>query len=147
MKIIKGDAWEVYAKGNYTFLGITTNGFVRKDGACVMGRGIAATAKQKYPRLPYTIGSHILKHGNIVGKWYNPTKNINILSFPVKHNWYDMADINLIIKSCKQLMEILGPDETVLLPRPGCGNGKLDWMEVQKIITPLLDDRVTIISW
>jgi hypothetical protein len=35
--------------------------------------------------------------------------------------------------------------QTILLPRPGCGNGQLDWAQVGPAIAPLLDDRVTIV--
>lgn len=44
-------------------------------------------------------------------------------------------------------MELLGTEETVLLPRPGCGNGKLQWDFVKREIEDLLDDRVTIVNW
>ena len=35
---------------------ITTNGYVRRDGALVMCRGVALEAKNKFPDLPYILG-------------------------------------------------------------------------------------------
>ncbi len=40
-----GDIWEIPGDARV----ITTNGVVRKDGACVMGRGVALQAKMRYP--------------------------------------------------------------------------------------------------
>jgi len=65
MQEINGNIWEQYDLGRWIV--ITTNGEVRKDGACVMGRGIAKQAADKFPDLPYTLGSTI-KEGR--GKTY-----------------------------------------------------------------------------
>lgn len=140
MKEVFGNAWDL--RKNYTYLGIATNGFVKSDGACVMGRGIALQLKQRDPKAPYRLGSRIKANGNIVQKFYG-----NVIAFPTKHNWWEKSDINLIKKSCKQLMELLGPNETILLPRVGCGNGGLDWNDVGPIVSKLLDDRVTIVHY
>lgn len=141
MKEISGDAWKL--KKNYTYLAITTNNYVKADFSAVMGRGIALEAKNKYPNIEYRIG-YLLT-------WYpKTTRKIgldNLIMFPVKHTWNQPADIRLIIESAKELMRILGPDETVLLPRPGCGNGGLQWSYVKKYIENILDDRVTVISF
>lgn len=144
---IYGDAWDIYKTGKYKYLAITTNGATRNDGACVMGRGIASEAKERFPKFPYVLGKSIRLNGNIVVKFENPKKGINLIAFPVKSIWNKPASITLIKRSCLQLMEMLEDDETVLLPRPGCGNGNLNWEDVKKIIEPLLDDRITIVSF
>ena len=36
----------------FPVIAITTNGFVKATGECVMGRGCALTAKRLYPQLP-----------------------------------------------------------------------------------------------
>lgn len=140
MKEIFGNAWDLYL--NYTYLAITTNGFVKMNGEAVMGRGIALQIKLRYPDMPMILGYLIKTNGNIVQHLVS-----NFISFPVKHKWFEVADIELIKRSCKQLMELLQPNETCLLPRPGCGNGKLDWSYVKPIIQDLLDDRVTIVHF
>lgn len=35
----------------------------------------------------------------------------------------------------------------LILPRPGCGNGRLRWEDVRKILEPILDDRFTVVRW
>lgn len=34
----------------------------------------------------------------------------------------------------------------VVLPRPGAGNGGLEWKDVRPILEEILDDRFTILS-
>lgn len=50
MKEVYGDIWEYHKQGYWIV--ITTNGFVKKNGCAVMGRGVAKQAVTKYPSLP-----------------------------------------------------------------------------------------------
>ena len=43
---------------------ITTNGFVKKNGEAVMGRGCAKEACERYPGLAKQLGEKIIKKGN-----------------------------------------------------------------------------------
>ena len=70
-----------------------------------------------------------------------------IIAFPVKHHWAQKADLELIRKSAEQLVEISQYCERVLIPRPGCGNGQLNWEEVKPILEEILDDRFYVISF
>lgn len=131
---------------------ITTNGTVKKNGECVMGRGCAAEAKKMWNGLPLQIGLHIKDHGNQVAcfQCYNP--DVLLYTFPVKHNWYEQADLDLIIHSAEVLSACVqdGFEEqaiTVVLPRPGCGNGKLKWEDVKRVLNPILDDRFHVITF
>lgn len=45
---------------------ITTNGYVRRDGAAVMGRGCALEAARFWPGLPQELGRLIQQNGNVV---------------------------------------------------------------------------------
>ena len=36
--------------------------------------------------------------------------------------------------------------QVVVLPRPGCGNGRLDWFLVERTIAPWLDDRFVVVT-
>ena len=46
-----------------------------------------------------------------------------------------------------QLHAIMHDIDAIILPRPGCGNGKLKWCDVKKVIEPILiDKRIWIIN-
>ena len=148
MKEIKGDVWELM-KGEFQVVCITTNGFVKSNGECVMGAGIAKTCRDTFDGIAKKLGAYIKKYGNRVFVLHKYEDGV-ILTFPVKHNWWEDADIKLIKKSCKELIELLdkNPHITkVLLPRPGCGNGKLNWADVKPVIEEILDDRVYVATF
>ena len=146
MKEIKGNAWEVYL--DYDVLCLTTNGFVKNDGSCVMGRGIAKEAKDRFPALPKILGEGIRRYGNRCIKLAK-VNDTQLISFVVKHNWWEEADIKLIIKSANEVVEMADKFgwKNILLPRPGCGNGKLKWNDVKPILEEILDDRFYVITF
>jgi hypothetical protein len=147
MKEVKGNAWHII--DNYDALCITTNGYIKSNGECVMGRGIALEAKKRLRTLPRTLGLAIKYHGNNVHKLFPKYRNTVIISFPVKHNWWEKADIKLIERSAHQLVKLTDKQnfKRVLLPRPGCGNGKLKWDEVKLVLEPIFDDRFYVVSY
>ena len=131
---------------------ITTNGFVKNNGRAVMGAGNAKYARDKFGDIDLWLGVLLNRNGNIVQHIYSfntdSGRKINVLAFPVKHHWQDKADIDLIKRSCEQLNNtiITSMYLRVILPRPGCENGKLNWQtEVKPIIEKHLDSRVYII--
>lgn len=146
MKNVIGNAWDVYL--NYDVLCITTNGFIKNDGSCVMGRGIAKEASTKFPILPKILGGYIKKYGNRCFKLAK-VNNTHLVSFVVKHVWWEDADMELIKSSCLEVSEMATKYgwKKILLPRPGCGNGKLNWKDVEPILRELLDDRFDVISF
>jgi hypothetical protein len=151
MKEIYGNLW-TYPADAYV---ITTNGTLKKNGACVMGRGVALQAKQRFSKADELVGYYIHKYGNnvhfhfMLDKKVETRKHWNIITYPVKHNWWEKADLTLIEKSAIQLM--YGLDlrpwmEKVIVPRPGCGNGQLKWKEVKPILEKYFDDRIVIVE-
>jgi hypothetical protein len=62
--------------------------------------------------------------------------------------WAAVADLGLIEKSSKELIQLIQMNqwERVLLPRPGCGAGELQYNEVKEVIAPILDDHVIVVS-
>lgn len=147
---------------------ITTNGHVKKNGQAVMGRGTALGAAQRYYGIQALLGTKISKKGNRVhrltrknaqlpylklarknGPLLTPTP-WHIVSFPVKHDWKDDADLKLIKSSCSQLKKLIDKMgwEKVLLPRPGCGNGNLSWKKVKSVVKDVLgyDDRIVVVT-
>lgn len=139
MNEIKGDLWELPTDA----ICITTNGYVRKDGKAVMGRGCALEAKELVPGIDRILGRSIMQLGNHVYPLID-YKGRMIYSFPVKHKWWESADMELIKRSCIELNHLI-PFRKVLLPRPGCGNGKLSWTDVKPLISRWLGDNVWVV--
>lgn len=141
---VTGDIWDYPAD----IICITTNGSIRGDGKAVMGRGVAKQAKDRLPIIATVLGHSLKDLGRpSVCKIYTYIKQ-EIWAFPVKYYWRLKADEDLIRSSAIQLRSsaLLYSDKTFVLPRPGCGNGQLDWKDVKKIISPLLPDNVHVID-
>ena len=148
-------------KGNYDIFNlpqegeamcVTTNGIVKSNGHAVMGAGIAKTANEKF-HLSEKLGSYLTKYGNRafnLGKYKRLSNNATfmVLSFPTKHNWRDDSDINLIMKSCEELMRICDKwniTKCYITP-PGCACGRLDYESaVKPCISQILDDRFIVV--
>jgi hypothetical protein len=159
MNEVKGDLWDFKADLRC----ITTNGFVKKNGRAVMGRGCAREAVVRYPGIDLTLGELLTTYGNHVHElgWTEAapggkTRHLafDLLSFPVKHHWMRPADLKLIERSAKELVHFLDSvdstyesDHTVVVPRPGCGNGQLSWEQVKPVIEPYFDERFYVISY
>lgn len=145
MREIRGNAW-LLAK-DFDVLCITTNGMIKKNGECVMGRGIASQFKARFPFGPKILGDKITENGNIVQKimWND---EIIYMAFPTKHKWLEGSNMELIKNSAKQLEEFAldNPDKKILLPKPGCSNGGLNWSDVKTIIN-FLPDNVYIVDF
>jgi hypothetical protein len=142
-----GNLWDYHKQGRV--IGVTTNGDINAKGRAVMGRGIALQASKRYPQLSKELAKHILDYGNNVAYF----GEYSIVTIPVKHHWNEPADLDLIKQSCYQLMHLLSGDHnnppfhSLYIPRPGCGNGGLDWSVVRPIIATILDDRFAIVEW
>lgn len=140
MHEVKADLWSP----EWDLRCITINGFVKNNNECVMGRGVAFQAKKKYPQLAKAIGRLIRESGNHV---YHLSA-YDIVTFPVKHNWWEKANLMLIRQSIVELetlINIMPEIKKVALPRPGCGNGRLSWEEVKPLVA-ILDDRFYLIT-
>lgn len=127
---------------------ITTNGTIKKNGEAVMGRGCALEATKKHPGIQKILGSRLQDKGNHVHKFIGMGFPYPLLiTFPVKHNWWEKADIKLIEQSCHELVQLIGQSLIVYLPRPGCGNGGLNWeKEVKPILEKILPDNIIVVS-
>jgi hypothetical protein len=155
-------------------VGITTNGFVKVDGRAVMGKGCAKAAAEAIPIIPSLLGHKLQESGNHVHVLYEQN-GVKLFSFPVKPKWreyhveqdvvtYMRGKFNagdkvpgwassaipaLIEQSAHELVELANTQgwEDVVLPRPGCGAGELDWANIKKILEPILDDRFTCMTF
>lgn len=142
MNEIFGNIWDYYESGGVIV--VTTNGDINSRGECVMGRGIALQVKNRFPEFPKKLANHIRKHGNNVGYF----SIYRIFTFPVKHHWFEKADLNLIERSAFQLKESVDKLrlERVFMVRPGCSNGRLMWEDVKSVIEKHLDDRFLVVD-
>lgn len=134
---VYGDIW--FYKADCVV--ITTNGDINSKGAAVMGKGVALQAKERFSRVEFQIARAIQNQGNhlyMMG---------DICTFPVKHHWWEKADIELIRRSTSELKRLAKDcsDITFVLVRPGCGSGQLTWSAVLPIVKGL-PDNVHIIT-
>ena len=156
---------------------ITTNGFVKANGECVMGKGCAKQVANMLPQVPKILGTLLKLHGNHV---FHITSNNDtaLLSFPVKPTsfvfqneldceyivkhmrykfnvgavvpgWACVADVEIIKQSALELVDYVNKTNwtCVVLPRPGCGAGELSWGIVKPILESILDDRFVCMTF
>jgi len=150
MREHKGDLWADFGHP-YHRIAISTNGFVKRDGRAVMGRGCAKQATQLFRGIELLLGAYIKTNGNIPGyllidgESSLPTGD-RLMILPVKHNWWERADATLVKRSIAFLAYEAGRDKqwTFHVPRLGCGNGKLDWGRLVKPWMDVLPDNVVV---
>jgi hypothetical protein len=123
---------------------VTTNSVIKKDGRCVMGAGVALAAKNKYKDIDIKLAELIKKNGHIVQIIIDDP--IPIISFPTKINYWEKSTLYLIKTSLKELIELTDRMNwnKVVLPRPGCHNGGLNWLG---LIKPLLEQNIDERFW
>lgn len=168
-----GDLWDLADRLEPDAVCITTNGYVKRSGEAVMGKGCALEAATRWPDLPKLYGK-ILMTSTLHVTPILETDSYTLIAFPVKlreglaneslsnvvkhqrlhfkpgdivPGWAMTADLELIRDSAEQLMRLIDQQgwKTVLLPRPGVGNGGLSWDEVSPILARLLDERVIVV--
>lgn len=137
---LTGDLWSFHPSG---YVCITTNGYVKSNGECVMGRGVAYQATQRFPGIALEIGTLIRSKGNHV----HVLPHMDLITLPVKHHWKEQADLVLIQRSIKELEEWWfhsRVESYIYLPRPGCGNGRLQWPDVRPLLEGLSDQFIVV---
>ncbi len=152
MQEVYGDLWSFPAALHV----ITTNGDVTRHGDAVMGRGCAREARERFPSLARELGGLLERHGNHVhylGAWapFSPASGkaaTRLASFPVKTHWTEDADPVLIARSARELVAMVDASgfSSIVLPRPGRGNGGLMWEDMRPMLTMVLDDRFCVIT-
>jgi len=124
-------------------IAITTGGVVSRKGNCVMPRGCARQARDLYPGLAAQLGALIQQQGNHVFALEH-----NLVSFPVENSPYEIPSLRLIEQSCRELVALADRQQwqKIIVPRPGCGGGGLNWQDVKPILVRYFDERFTIIT-
>lgn len=147
MKEIVGNLWDYYDHDH--ILVITTNGTVKRDGSVVMGRGCALEAKTRIKGIDKYLGKMVENFGNHVHILTDKPLPV-VVAFPVKHEWWERADIKLIERSAHELVELWHNGWThkeVVLPRPGCGNGGLKWETVAPLLQTILPEEFVVVTF
>lgn len=151
-----GNMWTAYESADL-FL-ISTNSMLRRDGALVMGRGIAKEARDRFPGLDKALGQQIQKQcGNpsaplrpglgVYGLLISPRwPAARLGAFQVKTNAMQAASLVLIQKSTTALCVWCQehPQASVHLNFPGIGAGRLLREKVLPIIEQLPE---TVCIW
>jgi len=135
---------------------ITTNMSTKRNGKAVMGAGMAKDAKSRFHGIDEDLGALIRDKGSVVfpirnekfsiGKNY---KEIEIVCFPTKYEWWEQSNIQLIEDSLKKLIDLVNERKwkKIILPRPGVGAGKLDWEnKVKPLLEKYLDERFLVVK-
>jgi len=132
-----GNMWDIFVEADIFIF--TGNSYVRKDGALVMGRGLALDIRDKIPELAYILGDRIKespKYGLII------EEDLGLGVFQVKYHFSDNADLDLIRFSCGILSEYANThlDKKIHMNYPGIGYGHLSRESVEPIIRELPDN-------
>ncbi len=71
-----------------------------------------------------------------------------IVSFPVEENPWSAPDLKLLARSARELRDLADGMGwcRIVVPRPGCGGGGLDWSEVRPVVAEFFDDRFFVIT-
>ncbi len=80
---------------------------------------------------------------------WEPDNAYFIFSLPTKNEYWLPSPIVLIERSLKELVSLVDHTykaQNIVLPRPGCGLGGLDWeTAVKPLCEKYLDDRFTVV--
>ncbi len=127
---------------------ITTNAIVKRNGALVMGAGIAKRVRDDYPGSDLALGELVEQTRNEDGVYgYQQLGSARLAAFQVKRHWGDKADLDLIRISAIHMDEwaYQHPDHTYALNFPGIGNGGLDYADVKPILDEwLVQDNIQV---
>jgi len=106
-----------------------------------MGKGIALEFKKQYPEMFYRYKELCEEKNLCIGNLFLWKKEKKwVLLFPTKENWKNPSKIEYIEAGLKKFADNwdkLGAD-SIAFPRLGCGNGGLDWKEVQPLMEKYL---------
>ena len=140
MQELAGNLWDYLGKG---IIAITTNGHVTWDGRAVLGQGAARQAGERFPALARELGEAIRTGGNHVHELGG-----GLVSFPVEDSPWSLPDLRLIRRSARELHDLAEKRgwPLVVVPRPGCGGGGLDWKDVAPILAECFDARFHLIT-
>ncbi|MCB9230383.1 MAG: macro domain-containing protein [Bacteroidia bacterium] len=113
----------------------------------VMGKGIALQFKEKFPE-NFMDYAQAVKAGEVVtGKMFvSEVQRLDgrkvIINFPTKVQWFAPSRYEWIEEGLKDLVKVIKVYNitSIAVPPLGCGNGKLQWEKVKKLMEGYLGD-------
>lgn len=168
---VRGDLFDIRCDA----ICITTNGYVNTKDRAVMGRGCAKEARDRYLGIDLILARKIQEFGNTVNLIKEIENDRWLISFPVKADkviregdnvvshalkkykqgeevpgYLAKASLEIIESSARALRRLADSNpswKTILVPRPGCGAGELDWADVKPILERYFDDRFKVVTF
>jgi len=131
-----GNIWDVYDKTDH-FL-FTANNVIKRNGALVMGAGIAKQVRDRFPGIDLVAGKEVSRAGSQYGVILG--KKIGLIQ--TKYHWKDKSPMELICHSVSKLRAIAlsRSTERFDLTLPGCGHGGQSYNAVLPFISELPDN-------
>jgi O-acetyl-ADP-ribose deacetylase (regulator of RNase III) len=106
-----------------------------------MGKGIAKTFKEIYPEMfERYVKLCEAKQFDIGNLWLYKTEYKWVLNFPTKKHWRNPSDLAFIEKGLQKFVETYAQENitSIAFPQLGCGNGELDWKDVEPLMVRYL---------
>lgn len=146
-----GDVWQMEGDA----ICITTNlEYRERDGVkrAIMGGGVAGEAARLCKGIDRLYAQKLLDgdHGvTFLGARNIGSKPQLLIAFPTKRLVAQQSSMELVALSALQLQRIIKLHDLkqVLLPRPGCGLGGLQWSNVRPLLDAVFDDRVIAVGY
>lgn len=134
---------DIWTFSGTAVIAITTNGSTTRDGRCIPGRGVARAAAERFPELRKRLGELLQTGGNHVYEIMP-----GLVSFPVEDTPFSQPDKRLIRQSAAELRQLADKHgwQLIVVPRPGCGGGGLNWQEVRPLLEDLFDERFIVVT-
>lgn len=146
-----GDMWDRWGAPNSLFC-VTTNAYIRRDGALVMGRGIARQLRDIQPEVAWDAAELIREferrlYGFVTLMVVQPANRVRseihqlVGLFQVKNHFRDPADLKIIEHSVQMLKAYLFDHQQELvevnLNYPGIGYGHRTVEAVEPLLRSL----------
>lgn len=116
----------------------TVNARLSPSGRGVMGAGVAKAFKERFPSImadyEKAIRSGELREGTAM--LFDLPDGRKWAALATKADWRDPSQMEWVESGTRQLAELMKAQglKSVALPPPGCGNGKLEWSQVEPVV-------------
>lgn len=140
----KMDIWDPVFNGPGVWRVIPTNIELDYRERAVMGAGLALEAARRRPDLPERYGQHLR-----IGKSILFLEDEGLILLPTKVSWRRPSEIEFLLlmaESMKRTADREYPNDLIVLPRLGCGHGRLNWGTVAPRLEQVFSsDRYVIV--